>query len=371
MRKRIFVTLLALAACFASFAQQSDNKAKGEKYYYAPYNYIQLQVGGGYTVGEAPFNDLLSLPSAAISFGRQFNDFVGLRLSASGWESKGGWGNALSRAYGYTGDNLSYGYNYVAGNLDLMVNILNLFKRADRTFELFGFVGGGVNYGFNNGAVDCSATYNIPMEYLWKDSQVLPLGRAGLMANINLNDNWAINLEGNFNMLSDKYNSKNGGNPDKYFNAFAGVTYKFGKKAVPAPVVIPEPEPEPEPVVEPVKPEPKPVVVVPEDIRRDIFFAIRSHDFTAESIAKLTDVINYMNKYPESKVSVSAYADVKTGNPRINKGYAEARRAAVVDYLVNKGIAASRITSASYGDTVQPFPENDDNRAAICIATCK
>ena len=370
MKKRFFVMMLALVACMASFAQESDSRAKGENYYYAPYNYVQLQAGAGYTIGEAPFADQLSLPTAAVSFGRQFNDFFGMRLSASGWEGKGGWGNELSKA-NRADEAITYKYNYVAGNLDFMFNIFNLFERAERPFELFAFIGGGVNYAFNNDEANAISNQypHLAMEYLWNGSKVSPIGRAGLMANINLNEKWAINLEGNYSFLTDKYNSKNGGNLDKYVNAFVGVTYKFGKKAIPAPVVIPEPEPEP--VVEVVKPEPKPVVVVPEDIRRDVFFKIRAHDLSAESIAKLNEVVAYMEKYPEAKVSVSAYADVQTGNPRINKKYSEERRQAVVDYLTSKGVAAGRITSESFGDTVQPFAENDDNRAAICIATVK
>ena len=36
-------------------------------------------------------------------------------------------------------------------------------------------------------------------------------------------------LEGNANMISDKYNSKKADNPDWYFNALAGVRINLGK----------------------------------------------------------------------------------------------------------------------------------------------
>ena len=76
-----------------------------------------------------------------------------------------------------------------------------------------------------------------------------------------------------------------------------------------------------------------------------------------------------MKKYPEAKVSVTGYADKGTGNASINARLGKNRAKTVVDTLVQQyGIDASRITSDSKGDTVQPFAENDKNRVSICIA---
>ena len=77
----------------------------------------------------------------------------------------------------------------------------------------------------------------------------------------------------------------------------------------------------------------------------------------------------FMKKYPNAKVVVSGYADKGTGNAKINARLAAQRADVVVNCLKeNFGIAEDRITYDSYGDTVQPFAENDLNRVSICIA---
>lgn len=46
------------------------------------------------------------------------------------------------------------------------------------------------------------------MDYLWTEGKFLVAGRLGLGCNLRLNDRLAINIEGNANILSDKFNSK-------------------------------------------------------------------------------------------------------------------------------------------------------------------
>ena len=75
----------------------------------------------------------------------------------------------------------------------------------------------------------------------------------------------------------------------------------------------------------------------------------------------------WCNKYPTKSISISGYADKGTGNPKINQGYAKQRADKVAKILQQKGIAASRMTVNSYGDTVQPFAENDKNRCVIVV----
>ena len=86
-------------------------------------------------------------------------------------------------------------------------------------------------------------------------------------------------------------------------------------------------------------------------------------------ISSLEDIVNYMKKYPESKVNITAYADKGTGNPKVNKMYSERRAKVVYDLLTTKyGISPSRISTQAKGDTEQPYAENDKNRVSICIA---
>ena len=83
---------------------------------------------------------------------------------------------------------------------------------------------------------------------------------------------------------------------------------------------------------------------------------------------KVDDIVAYMKKYPEAKVTVTGYADKGTGNNTINDRIAAKRAKIVVDELVRKGISRDRITSASKGSRVQPFADNVKNRVSICIA---
>ena len=121
------------------------------------------------------------------------------------------------------------------------------------------------------------------------------------------------------------------------------------------------------PEVKSVKPEPKPVKVEP--MRRDVFFTINSTKVVEKEEAKVRDIVDYLNKYPKAKVSVTGYADAGTGNDRINDRLAAGRADIVAKLLTEKyNIPADRIMKDSKGSRVQPFAENDLNRVSICIA---
>ena len=241
------------------------------------------------------------------------------------------------------------------------------------------FIIGGANIAWgNNEANDIANTINnldaYNLDYIWDGSKVRLFGRGGLEAAFKLSDAVALTIEGNANILSDKYNSKKVEKKlkaDWYFNALVGLKINLGKtynKILPPP---PAPEPEPEPIVEP-EPEPAPAPApapVIEPIRRDVFFLINKTEIRAEEAQKVKDIADYMAKYPESKVVVTGYADAGTGNDKINDRLAAGRADAVVKSLVNDyGIAQDRITYDSKGSRVQPFAENDLNRVTICIA---
>ena len=79
-------------------------------------------------------------------------------------------------------------------------------------------------------------------------------------------------------------------------------------------------------------------------------------------------MVEYLQKYPEAKVTVTGYADVDTGNANINSRLSKSRANNVSDALKAKGIDASRITIDFKGDTVQPFNSPEENRVSIVIA---
>lgn len=378
---KFFKTLVAgallLVGVTANAATYTD--AEGNEYEFQKHFFLNLQGGAQYTLGEAKFGDLIS-PNVQLGLGYQFSPVVAARLQANAWQSKGGWNGFRpdGSAAAFTKD---YKFNYVAPGIDLMFNLSNLICgwNPNRVFNVTAFVGGGANIGFKNDEVNDIAnslktqknyeTYLL--DYLWDGTKIRPFGRAGLDLDFRLSDAINLVLEGNANILSDKYNSKKAENPDWYFNALAGLRINLGKtytKKVKE--VLPPPPPPVEPVVEPVQPvEPvEPPAPVIEPIRRDVFFTINSTVVSETEEVKVKDIADFMKANPSSKVTVTGYADKGTGNATINARLAAGRADVVVKELINKyGISADRISYDSKGDTVQPFAVNDMNRVAICI----
>jgi len=378
--KTLMAAALMMFGAVTANAQATYEAADGTKYEFQKHAFLNIEAGAQYTLGEAKFSKLLS-PNIQLGLGYQFTPVFGARIQANAWQSKGGWNGFRTQvgAEPYTND---FKYKYVAPGLDFMFNLSNLFCgwNPNRVFNLTAFVGGGANIAWGNDEANDIAknlsnlnAYNL--EYLWDGSKVRLFGRGGLEAAFKLSDAVALTVEGNANILSDKYNSKNhsGGKmkADWYFNALVGLKINLGKtynKILPPP---PAPEPEPEPIVEP-EPEPAPAPApapVIEPIRRDVFFLINKTEIRTEEAQKVKDIADYMQKYPESKVVVTGYADAGTGNDKINDRLAAGRADSVVKSLVNDyGIAQDRITYDSKGSRVQPFAENDLNRVTICIA---
>jgi outer membrane protein OmpA-like peptidoglycan-associated protein len=369
-----------------SASAQAEQKGTTE-YVFQPHWYITLQGGGQYTLGEGKFGDLLS-PTAQIGVGYNFTKVVGLRLAVNAWQSKGVIkldDTDMSPAQSYEG---KWKWNYVAPSLEFTFNLSNIVcnYNPNRLLNVYALIGGGANIGFKNDEAQTVENQIIAyqnsnsnlvydgkqnMRYLWDGTKVRPFGKAGLLFDFRVSDKVSINIEGNANTLSDKYNSKKAGNWDWYFNALAGVKINLGKTYTTR--FIPDPEPEiryVEKVVEKVVEVPAKVEVKPiEKMRRDIFFTINSFKVRETEAEKIKDIADYLNANPRAKVEVTGYADAGTGNNRINDRLAKQRADVVVKTLMNDyNISANRIFFDSKGSRVQPFAENDLNRVTICIA---
>ena len=95
------------------------------------------------------------------------------------------------------------------------------------------------------------------------------------------------------------------------------------------------------------------------------FYSIRETSFDTEDDAKLQDLVKYVNNNAVKMIYIKGYADKGTGNPYVNRKYAKQRAENIKKALINKyGIDSKLIECLSYGDTVQPYPENDKNRCA-------
>ena len=374
--KRVLFASALLLGATSAMAQVTYTDKEGNEYQFKKHAFLDLQGGAQYTLGEAKFGDLIS-PNVQLGLGYQFSPLFGMRLQANGWQSKGGWAGFRANP-GETPYNATYKFKYVAPGVDFMFNLSNLFCgwNPNRVLNVTAFLGGGANIAWDNDEVNELAatmknlnTYNL--EYLWVGTKVRPYGRAGIELAFKVSKSVSLMLEGNANVISDKYNSKKADNPDWYFNALAGLRINLGKSATKKEKPV-EPEPAPAPVQKVEEPAPAPAPVVEkkvEEIRRDIFFTINSNKISEKENKKILEVIDFLVKYPEAKVVVTGYADKGTGNDRVNDRIAAKRAAAVVWMLEKRyGIPAERITEESKGARVQPFAENDKNRVSIMIA---
>ena len=370
IKKVLFTAALALGFMSASAQEQKTVEV------FNPHWYVQLQGGAQYTLGERDFDELLS-PNAQVTVGYNFHPIVGARLSVNAWQSKAG--STIN------GTEYAWKWKYVAPSLDLTFNLSNAIcgYKHDRFFNLGAFVGVGVNVGFDNDeAVAANNALNTLypaaifrpnadqwLRYIWDDTRVRVNGRAGLTADFRISDRVSAGLELQANMLNDHYNSKKAPNPDFYFNALAGVKVNFGKTHTtrvvePCNQVIEKIIEKPvDRIVEKIVEVEKKVTVEP--LRETFFYAIRISDPNANGA--ISKIVAWCNKYPSNTISIKGYADKGTGNPKLNEGYAKQRAEKIAKLLQEKGIPANRMNVSSYGDTVQPFEENDMNRCVIVV----
>lgn len=347
--KSRLTALMTAAILTTGFTVQAQEVS--ENYLAYPHGFIGLQ-GGGQTTFTNYNNWQLLTPTASISAGAFFTPVIGARLHFNGIWNKGGINTPDSK----------YDYRYLTSNLDLMVNIVNLITRKDWNRVNAYLIGGvGLNYAWSN-------------DDAWKLKQVLPGAyekdllnhnfRVGAMLDVNVARNWSVNLEVSGNSLNDRFNSKLSGSDDWQLTAQIGVAYKFGKRAKKA-----------------VKPEVwetridtiwyDDAVFTPQiengKATWNVFYKIRESDFEADE--QLAAIGAFLKEHRECKVDIKSYADIQTGNPKINMGYSKQRCEKAVKALTDAGVPASSITSAYYGDTVQPFAENDKNRVTIIVAS--
>jgi len=368
-----FINILAAVALLFGVSTAVQAQSVEDNY---PYNFITVQGGAQGTFTNYKFDKLIT-PQVALSFGRYFNSKVGARLHVQGWEGKSALKITQMLSNSLIDTENTYKYKALTGDLDLLLNMTNILKpsRSSDVFDWVLLAGFGVNYGWDFDEFNTlnSKSYFVQNPELCGTKHSTYNVRFGTQFNLNISRNLAIGLEVDANMKNDEFNLKRNYNPDWQLAALLGVTVKFGqkKKAVepePEPIYeAPAPAPAPKPVVK-QQPAPLPPAKVEEKdepLREVFFYNIRLSD--PEPDAMLNRIVNWCNKYPQKGISIKGYADRGTGNPRVNKGYAKARAEKVAKALQDKGIAANRMTVESFGDTVQPYDENDKNRCVIVV----
>ena len=97
-----------------------------------------------------------------------------------------------------------------------------------------------------------------------------------------------------------------------------------------------------------------------ENAARAIQFDLGKATIKKTSYVILDQVVGLMNMYPTYSCDISGHTD-NTGSTTLNQSLSEKRAKACYDYLVSKGIVASRMSNAGFGDTK---PVGDNKTAA-------
>jgi outer membrane protein OmpA-like peptidoglycan-associated protein len=92
-------------------------------------------------------------------------------------------------------------------------------------------------------------------------------------------------------------------------------------------------------------------------VLRNVFFDYNKSTLKPESSAELDRLVKILQDNPSLRIELSGHTDSR-GSDELNQKLSEARAKACVDYLVSKGIAASRLEYKGYGET-KPIDTND------------
>ena len=90
-----------------------------------------------------------------------------------------------------------------------------------------------------------------------------------------------------------------------------------------------------------------------------IYFETSKADVKAESYPLLDQIASILNECAETEVQVAGHTD-STGSAEVNQPLSLNRAQAVVEYLIAKGVSASRLSSAGFGSE-QPIADNATN----------
>lgn len=393
----ILSAMLCLVLSGANAAQKDS-----VEYEFNPHFYINGAFGYQYTIGEGHGNaGALSSPAAQLGFGYQFTPVWGLRFAVNGWQSRAIYvpqDEVLASYYPGKNHDVQWKWYYVSPNLVATMDLVNLIGgyKHDRLVTAGILAGIGAHVYFHNDEAQQAEavmkqstqdfiTNEMPgmtatapekmLELLWDGTKCSVLGKFGGYIDFRLSDNWRLGVELQADMISDKVNSKKANNPDWNINLLASAKYLFGKtkKEKPAdenaaddwataPVhdtiivyvhdtLIVEAEPE------------------LDDYNTAIFFPISKAKENKFENIKLQEVSRLLQKYPNSHVEVTGYADKATGTKEINEKISKQRAEGVKKQLVEKfGIDADRIITNAMGDNEQPFGKDPElNRVAIVL----
>lgn len=345
--KRIFILLLVLGTALTSSAQSR-------------YTFVGVQGGAQNTYDTQYAFGRTWAPTAALSVGHFFTRDIGARLNFNGVWAKG---NAPFQG----AKTQQFDFNYLTTSADLLVGLSSIWSHKPTPFNAYLIGGFGWNHAWNNDEALALQQSGSTIMLAEKDHQNAFNLRLGLGLEYNICRHFAVNLEADYNYLAYGKSQRFTGAHNR-FTALAGVAFKFGygkkKKAELGPEVWGT-------RIDTVwyDAETQTPQVKNGEAQWEVFYEIRESDFADGAEAKLKAIGTFLKDFRDCHISVKSYADRQTGNPRINMMYSRQRAEKAVSALVSAGVNEKLIDSEYFGDTVQPYAENDRNRVTIIRAT--
>ena len=89
----------------------------------------------------------------------------------------------------------------------------------------------------------------------------------------------------------------------------------------------------------------------------EVFFEIDSYELLQQSYKELTTLLEKLQANPEMKIELRGHTD-NTGTKEGNRRLSENRAKAVMEYLVERGISAKRLTAKGFGESM-PIDSNE------------
>ena len=331
-------TAIALAVALAGFATVAQAAPKDNTWYTgAKLGWSQYHdtgfYGNGYQngIGNGPTHkDQLG---AGAFLGYQANQYLGFELGYD-WLGRMPYkGSVNNGAFKAQGVQLAAKLSYpIADDLDIYTRLGGMVWRADSK----------ANYGNGTRLSD-------------HDTGVSPLAAVGV--EYALTKNWATRLDYQFvSNIGDA--GTVGARPDNTMLSL-GVSYRFGQDDVVAPVA---PAPAPAPVVETKR----------FTLKSDVLFNFNKATLKPEGQQALDQMYSQLSNLDpkDGSVVVLGFTD-RIGSDAYNQGLSEKRAQSVVDYLVSKGIPASKISARGMGES-NPVTGNtcDNVKARAALIDC-
>ena len=100
-------------------------------------------------------------------------------------------------------------------------------------------------------------------------------------------------------------------------------------------------------------------------VLRNVFFDIGKADLKAESIAEVENIRELLERDVKLRVQINGHTD-NSGNAATNKALSLKRASSVINYLVQHGVASTRLFAKGYGSE-RPIVSNDDEEGGRAI----